>query len=104
MLFIPLANVPNQSFSIVLDNNQYDISLYVINNVSAIDIIRNNVTILLGQRVVPNYPVIPYRYLEDGNFIFVTENDDYPIYTSFGISQFLFYFSQDEINTLRASS
>lgn len=104
MLLIPVATVPNQSFSIVLDGNQYDMSLYVINNVSAIDIKRNNVDILLGSRIVPNSPVIPYRYLENGNFVFITENGDYPIYTQYGITQFLFYFSQTELNELRAVS
>lgn len=104
MILVPLATVPNQSFSIVLDGNQYDISLYVINNVSAIDIKRNNVDILLGSRIVPNSPIIPYRYLESGNFVFITDNGDYPIYTAYGISQFMFYFSQTELDALRAAS
>ena len=104
MILVPLATVPNQSFSIVLDGNQYDISIYVTNNVSAIDIIRNNVPILLGSRLVSDYPVIPYRYLENGNFVFITEDGAYPIYTEFGITQFMFYFSQAEIAELRASA
>jgi hypothetical protein len=104
MILIPLANVPNQSFSIVLDGNQYDIWVYVTNNVSAIDIDRNNTEILLGQRIIPNYPIIPYRYLEAGNFIVVTENGDYPIYTQFGVTQFMIYASQAELVAFRATS
>ena len=103
MIFIPLSNVPNQSFSIVLDGNQYDIWLYVANNVTAIDLVRNNEDILLGHRIPANSLVIPYRYLEDGNFVFVTENADYPIYTEFGITQFMFYLSQQELIDLRTS-
>jgi len=104
MLSIPVSAVPNQSFSIVLDGNQYDMSIYVTNNVSAIDIIRNNVPILLGSRIVPNSPIIPYRYLESGNFVFATEDGAYPFYTEFGVTQTLYYFSQVELDEIRASA
>lgn len=104
MLLVPISAVPNQSFSIVLDGNQYDMSIYVTNNVSAIDIKRNNVDILLGSRIVPNSPIIPYRYLENGNFVFATEDGAYPFYTEFGVTQSLFYFSQSEIDEIRAST
>jgi hypothetical protein len=103
MILVPISAVPNQSFSITLDGNAYDISLYVTNDVMAIDIIRNNIPLVFGLRVVPYYPVIPYLYLEDGNFIFNTENGDYPYYDQFGVTQQLIYLSQSELNQLRAN-
>ena len=111
MIQIPIAAVPNQTLSITLDTNNYDISLYTTNRsngditltgVMGMTIVRNNVPVITGQRVVSGYPVIPYRYLENGNFIFTTLNDDYPDYTQFGITQFLIYASAAELAALRA--
>jgi hypothetical protein len=68
----------------------------------AIDIIRNGTPIISGSRMVPGYPLIPYNYLEDGNFTMLTEDDAYPDYSQFGISQFLIYASQAEIAALPA--
>ncbi len=64
----------------------------------------NNVLILSGIRAVAGFPVIPYDYLQNGNFVFVTANDEYPIYTRFGIDQFLIYASPDEIAEIDAGT
>ena len=101
MILVPISAVPNQSFSITLDGNQYDLALYLTTNVMAIDVVRNNVPIIMGMRVLPYVPVIPYEYLENGNFIFNTENGDYPIYDQFNVTQQLFYLSQSELDSLR---
>ena len=102
MIIVPIAAIPNQTFSITLDGNQYDISLFVATNIMAMDIIRNDEVIIMGQRLVANYPIIPYRYLEDGNFIFTSNNGDYPYYTEFNVTQQLIYLSQVELNEARA--
>lgn len=104
MIIVPISAIPNQSFSITLDGNAYDLALYVTTNVMAMDIIRNNVPIVMGIRVVPYYPIIPYLYLENGNFIFNTENGDYPFYDQFNVTQQLIYLSQIELDQLRAIS
>lgn len=104
MLIVPISALPNQTFSITLDNNQYDISLYVTTNIMSMDIIRNDTPIVMGMRTVSNYPVIPYEYLEDGNFFFITENGDYPYYDQFNVTQQLIYISQSEIDMIRAGS
>lgn len=101
MIIVPIAAVPNQNFTITLDNNQYDLSIYVTTNIMAMDIIRNNQTIIMGQRIVADYPIIPYLYLEDGNFFFTSENGDYPFYTQFNVSQQLIYVSQIELTEAR---
>lgn len=114
MIQVPITNVPNQSFTIEAGGNIYDITirlcatatqnppLYYDSPIMAMDIITNNVTTILGQRLVCGYPVIPYRYLESGNFVFVTQNDDLPDWNQFGITQFLVYATSDEIASLRA--
>lgn len=97
MINIPLQAIPNQSLSTVLDNTQFDIVVRVAGDIMAVDITINNVVILTGQRASPGCPLIPYQYLENGNFFLLTENNDYPDYTKFGVDQFLVYASPDEL-------
>lgn len=104
MIEIPLAAIPNQSLSIRLGDSQYDIRIHACSNIVVVDIERDNVAIVTGSRAVAGYPIIPYDYLEDGNFVIVTANDEYPDYTQFGISQFLIYATQAEISSLRAGT
>lgn len=108
MLNIPLNNIANQNFQIVLDNNQYDITLKSCRNsgaigveVMAITIIRNNEIIVSGFRCVPSYPLIPYKYLQEGNFVFLTQNDMYPDWRLFGVNQYLIYISPTELENIR---
>jgi hypothetical protein len=103
MILIPLSAVVNQTFSIVLEGSQYDLAIYLAKNVMAMDIVRDNTTILLGARLLPNSLIIPYKYLENGNFFMTTENGAYPIYTEFGITQFMYFLTQVELNGLRAT-
>lgn len=102
---IPLEAIPNQSFTTVVNNIQYNFSIKFTGIVMSATIVRNNTLIISNVRMVPNsiilpnFPLIPYQYLENGNgnFYTITSNDEYPIYTQFGITQFLVYFSSDEI-------
>lgn len=104
MIEIPLSAIPNQSFSIQLDDSIYDIKIKFLINFMAIDLSRNNEVILKGIRLVPGFPVIPFKYLEQGNFILITANGEYPNYNQFGINQSLFYASQNELEAFRASA
>lgn len=102
MLEIPITNLPNQSFSIQLDNQFYDISIYLTNNVMSLDLIRANEIIVTGARMVAGTPLINYFYLENGNFVLLTANEEYPDYTQFGITQFLVFASEAELEAIRA--
>jgi hypothetical protein len=104
MIEITLIAIPNQSFSIQLDNSVYNFKIRFLINFMAVDLVRDNITILNGIRIVPGFPIIPFRYLEQGNFILLTANHEYPLYTQFGINQFLFYVSQDELEAIRAAA
>jgi hypothetical protein len=105
MINIPLAQVPNQSLTLNLDGNLYDINIWACDNngadlstgIMAFDIAINGVAIVTGARALPDYPIIPYAYLEDGNFIVSTMNGDYPDWNQFGITQSLIYASQAEL-------
>lgn len=104
MIQVPLQAIPNQSLSIQLDGSNYDIRIESVNDVMAMDIIRDNVAIVTGQRLIAGYPIIPYRYLEKGNFILETMNDQYPDYTQFGITQSLIFAIQAELGAIRAGT
>lgn len=109
---VPITNVPNQSFSIQLEGIWYDFTFrmcataigaspFYLAPTMAVDIVRDNVAIVTGQRCVANFWLIPYRYLEQGNFFFVTDNDDLPDWNQFGITQFLMYATVEELAAAR---
>jgi hypothetical protein len=104
MVEIPLIAVPNQSLSIRLDNNFYTLNIKQARNVMAVDILRNGEIVVQSQRALPNFPLIPYRYLENGNFTFLTDDWEYPFYTQFAITQFLYFASQAELEEFRVSA
>lgn len=114
MQYIPIAAIPNQLLQVSIDQNQYSLAIYAIaadydefnnpfNVIMAVDITINNIVILTGLRVVAGYPIIPYEYLENGNFAFQTQNDDYPDYSQFNITQNLIYASATELAEIRAA-
>jgi len=107
MLLIPIINIPNQSLTLQVDNNQYDLVIHATQDnadgtsgIMAIDVSINNVTILSGIRAVSFFPLIPYDYLVNGNFIFITQNFEYPDWRKFGITQNMFYVSNDELEAI----
>ena len=101
MLVIPIQAIPNQSFSAQLDGQTYDIRLHDCGDITAADISINNTVVVTGVRAVPDNFLIPYRYLENGNFFITSDDDEYPDWRRFGLDQFLVYISQAELNTFR---
>ena len=119
MIDIDLASVPHQSFSITIDNHFYQIAIDQIAGEVAVqngvvtavsDVVMastlsiDGILIQSGMRIVPGMPLMPYLYEEiDGNFILLTDNDDYPDYTQFGTNQFLVYASPSELEIIRST-
>lgn len=68
----------------------------------SLDLLRDNEPVLLGSRMLPNAPLIPYQYLEAGNFVMLCDGEDYPTYTAFGDTQSLVYVTDVELEALRA--
>ena len=102
MLEIPISALPRQSFSIQLGQSFYDFVITACQDIMAFTIVRDGTLIVSGQRAVAGYPIIPYEYLEDGNFLVLTNDEEYPDYTQFGITQSLMYITQEELSALRA--
>lgn len=100
MIDIPLAAVANQTLTIQLDDHFYAISLHA--EPVSVSIDRDDVTVIQGARICPGTPLLPYRHEESGNFVLIVPDDGLPDFTQFGVTQFLVYLSQDEVNGLRA--
>lgn len=100
MRTIPIAAVPSQSLSIRVDNVRIVLRIKEANGVMIADVERDNTAVISGTRVLAGEPIIPYRYLEEGNFLVLTIDDELPDWREFGISQSLIYITADEVAAL----
>lgn len=102
MQLIPLAQLPNQTFSIQADNNFYDFEIKLAGTEMLFSVSVNNVLTISNNRIIINTPLIPYQYLENGNFFLSSINAILPDYNLFGVNQNLYYLSQEELATIRS--
>lgn len=93
MIAVPLEALPNQSLTIRLNDDRYEIKLITISEgMMAISIIRNDVLLIQNQRIVPGVLLLPaYRAMGAGNFIFFTPDDSYPYYEEFNNGHVLYF-------------
>ena len=100
MLQIPLAALPNQRLSARIDTVIYDFWIRAAGPLVIADVVRDGVTVVQGQRIVPGAPIVPYRYLqgESGNFYILTDGDAYPAWERFGLTDFLIYATDDDLS------
>lgn len=103
MLTIDIQAIPNQSFTIALENVNYEIAIRETGGVMSVDVTRANVRVVSGARVVAGQLVLNYSDLEDGygNFMFLTSEGDLPYYDQFGVSQDFVYATAAELATVR---
>lgn len=104
MISIPLAAIPNQSLSAHLDDQRYDIVIKETRGVMSASISRDDVKLVDNCRIVAGTPLLPYKYQEEGNLFLLTESEDLPDWTKFGISQTLVYVSIEEIGLIIAGT
>lgn len=99
MLTLALQNVPDQTFTTSLDNDRYVIRIFQIPGSMAADISRNEIVVTSGQRITPGSFLIPFFGYQgkSGNFLLLTNNDELPNPSQFGITQTLIYQSWNEI-------
>lgn len=98
---IPLQAIPNQKFNLLIDGNQWVIELKTTNGCTSASITLNGVVVVENARAAAAAKIIPAKYQENGNFVFVTQNSELPDYTQFGVTQRLIYFSAAELTLLR---
>lgn len=97
MRIVPLASVANQSFTVTIDGVRWIVAVKSTRGVMCVDMSRAGIEILTGIRALAGEPIIPYAYLQTGNFIFLTLDDALPDWRQFGVTQFLVYLSAIEI-------
>ena len=102
MQIIPLQVLPNQALSVILDNNQWDFVIKVTRGIMTVSLQLNSVDILDSAAAVAGSLIIPSLYKESGNFMIVTQSFQLPDYTQFGTTQFLIYYSADDLAAFRA--
>ena len=101
MIQIPLAVVPNQSLSFQDSGVNYELQIRDNGDIMSLYIYIANQLILSGARAVASFPLIPYPYLQNGNFIFLTANEEMPYYTRFNVDQYLIFLSQNELDGIQ---
>lgn len=101
MIDIDLSPLPNQSLTIQVAGALYQLDIKETRGVMSCTIIRDGLIVVFNARMVAGTPIIPYRYLESGNFVLLTQEGDYPDYNKFGSSQSLVFVTQSEIEELR---
>lgn len=101
MRTIPLAAVANQILSVRLDDQRLVLRLKAAEGVMVADLDRDGERVISGVRVLAGEPIIPYRYLESGNFMLLTIDDELPDWRQFATTQRLVYLTAAEVDALQ---
>ena len=95
---ITLLAVPNQTFSATINGVLWELTIKAAVGTMIADVKRDGVELVLGQRIVAEYPILPYRYLShQGNFAILTRDGQLPWWEEFGRSQSLIYLEPAEV-------
>lgn len=98
MYLIELDQIPNQTFSVMLDNINYRVALRTIQGLTYISVWANGDILFYNQLCTPNAFVNPFKYVGmGGKFYFKSTTGDYPNYKDFGINQTLYYLTKEEV-------
>ena len=101
MMNLPIQQLPNQAFTVILDDNSWEFLIKTVEQATVMSLTLNNQPVIDSVIAVAGSLIIPSRYEEAGNFFFVTQNQALPYYTDFNVSQQLIYISAAELAALR---
>ena len=93
---IPTTKTPNQTFFIVLDSVNYEISLQTSLDLLFITIVADEETLCTSVAVCNNQPILSDFQKRGGQFYMICDNEDYPSYDKLGESANLIYVSDSE--------
>jgi len=101
MIEITVQKMPNQSFDIELDGHRYGIEIRTFNGMTLMSVKIDDKYVKRSVRCCANQRVIPYGYLtKGGNLTWICLDENYPHYSKFGDTQFLYYMTDDELEQL----
>lgn len=99
MLLVPIKNIPNQIFSVTLNDVGYRVALRTIQGLTFMSVWANGEPLFYNQICTPNNWVNQYDYISvNGKFYFYSLDDEYPNYEKFGITQALYFMTPEEVN------
>tara|TARA_R110000851_G_scaffold60415_6_gene139474 strand:- start:792 stop:1115 length:324 start_codon:yes stop_codon:yes gene_type:complete len=105
MELISIDAIPSQQFNTTLSGNNYSIKIYSIDGHMSYDLSINAVSIISGFKMVNDVPLLAYSHQEvSGNILLQIAEDEIPDYTRFGLSQFLYYLTEDETTAYRLAA
>lgn len=101
---IPLLAEANQSVDVLLGSTPVTLLVQETNGAMVITVTVDGTDLVSAVRCIPYQAVIPYDYigLGMGNFAWDTGGDDLPYWDQFGITHFLIWASQDELDAAGA--
>jgi len=98
MKIITLQPIPRQEIVVTVDEVRYKIQILSAGDFMTYGIERDGVVIIEnGARIVNGSPLLPYEYMQNGNFILEVPDDELPDYNNFLSTQTLYYASPDEL-------
>lgn len=98
MYRIPIEAIPNQIFTIMIDNVNYRVALRTIQNLTYMSVWADGEPLFYNQVCVPNGYVNPYNYVGvNGKFYFQCLDDVYPFFKNFGTTQELLFHTPEEV-------
>lgn len=100
MRVVPVTPTPNQSFTVTIDGVRWGLALKEARGVMVADVVRDSTPLLSATRVLAGEAIIPYAYLQTGNFLVLTNQNGLPEWRQLGISQTLVYLTSEEISNL----
>lgn len=100
MKTIAIQAIPNQAFTVNLDSERFNFTIKETRGCMSVSITRDDIILVENIRMVAGTPLIPFKYLQEGNFFLITESQELPYYTQFGVTQQLVYLTIDEVNAL----
>jgi hypothetical protein len=101
---IPIQAIPNQSLVITLDGFLFEISIKTTNGATVFSTRIDGVDVIMNTRCVAGSAIIPARYMERGNFMFITQDYKLPVYSQFNTTQYLAYFTNAELAAMRVKN
>ena len=100
---IQIDPVANQTVTVYLENDRYDLTFkQAASGATLATIMRNDDLLVSNILCVAGTPLLPFVYVEKGNFIFSMANEGMPLWQDFGTTTFLFYMSEEEVGVARA--
>lgn len=98
MYQINLSKIPHQTVRVKLDNDYFKVTVKTIEeNITVFSVSCNDIELIQNVRVLNKKLLIP-QYLQKGNFVFVSDNQEVN-YKDFAENCILYYLSNKELKS-----